>query len=218
MGRINITQRKEIDNNMFKLAIQLKQKLKNENKAYYEKLLKAEEIKEADYKKQIDDFNETLTKNINEISNYKFLVKEKDNFKFLKEEEFEINEEEYEADKPIKELITEIKEKEAVNVKINIEPDLRSLIKLHKKKKSDESILEAQKIDNTKIESDFEEFILESFEEIEKQEFEIQKFEDMKEKKEDILFEELEQLINNNKNEDGTIHKIDDITNLLNDL
>ena len=77
---------------------------------------------------------------------------------------------------------------------------MRSLIKLHKKKKSDESILEAQKIDNTKIESDFEEFILESFEEIEKQEFEIQKFEDMKEKKEDILFEELEQLINNNKN------------------
>ncbi|QOY52743.1 hypothetical protein [Candidatus Sulfurimonas baltica] len=219
MGRINITQRKEIDNNMFKLAIQLKQKLKNENKVYYEKLLKAEEIKEADYKKQIDDFNETLTKNINEISNYKFLVKEKDNFKFLKEEEFEINEEEeYETDKPIEQLITETVEKEEIVVKIDINPDLRSLIKLHKQKKTNESIIEAQKIDNSKIESEFEEFSLESFEEKEKQEFEIQKLEDIKEKKEDMLFEELEQLINNNKNEDGTIHKIDDITNLLNDL
>lgn len=125
MGEIDITERKEIDNNMFKLAIQLKQKLKKENETYYGKLLKADEIKKEEYEKAIEDFNETLTKNITEISRYKFLVKEKEDFKFVKEEDFEENElyVEEETDEPItieEKPVEEVEETMKVEISSNI--------------------------------------------------------------------------------------------------
>ena len=139
MGDINITERQDIDNNMFKLAIQLKEKLKNENKNYYDKLLKSGDVKEEEYEKELEDYNELIDKNIEEIADYKFLVKEEDNFEFVSEEEFDNTEMIIEEIEEVEEeIIEEVKPRE-VKVKIDFQAIAQKKIKAKQAKREEDS-------------------------------------------------------------------------------
>lgn len=155
MGELNIVERKGIDNKMFKKAKQLKSKLLKENKIFYDKLLKEDEIKETDYTKYLDDFNESLSKNIEEITDYKFLVKENDSFNFIDDDEFAEKEsllkEKYD-DEP---LTLEVDKKEEKEVeRMQIRANIQELRSIFKEKERKESINQVGRIDLKKVEKD----------------------------------------------------------------
>ena len=144
MKNIKIHDRQEVDNNMFKLAIQLKDKLKNENKTYYDKLLKSGDVREEEYEKELEDYEEILEKNIEEITNYKFLVKENDNFEFTEED----NNEEV-----IEDVVEEHIEPQE-EIKKEIEPEVvkekKDIVKRKEKPKIDFKAIAKKKIEKQK--------------------------------------------------------------------
>jgi len=127
IGKLNIVERKKIDNDMFKLAIQLKEKLHKEQMELYDDLLKEEEIDQKEYDKMVINFTEKLSSNINEISEYKFLTKKVDTFEFEDPEKFSEK-----GNQALSNLINGKKEekeqKEESDYEVNISEDLEELI------------------------------------------------------------------------------------------
>ena len=127
------------------------------------------------------------------------------------------SEEDEECDEPLTVESVEEEKKEEVE-RVEIDPDLKTLLLEHKKKKTEKKLQEAESIESEKLEEDFEKFDLDSFENEEKHEAEIEKLEEKKAKKEDEIFLNLEKEFEKNINEDGTIKKTDTMIDMLESL
>ena len=159
-----------------------------------------------------------------EDKNFKDKVNDYSNRKTIKrdywkeaQEIYENGYSEEEADEPLTVESVEEEKKEEVE-RVEIDPDLKTLLLEHKKKKTEKKLKEAENIESEKLEEDFEKFDLDSFENEEKHEAEIEKLEENKAKKEDEIFLNLEKEFEKNINEDGTIKKTDTMIDMLESL
>jgi hypothetical protein len=161
---------------------------------------------EKDGNKTFYDNYEDLEKDYEDV--FELATKELDN-DFDKEEIIEVVEEKIEEKKEIKKVDKS---------KITIDPNLKRLLLEHKKKKAETKIKEAQTINKEEIETKFENFDLEKFDNNEKYEDEIEKLEEKKEKKNDEILMKLDKVIKNNVNKDDKIEKSDEMLDLLESL